>query len=112
MVRAGETLSGIAAEHNVSLSSVFALNGMNGGTVIHPGQNIKVGGRPSQLPAVDRHSAPAKPASGGELRHQGRRHVVGHRRQAQRQPDSLAAANGIGANGTILRRQDTDHPGR
>ena len=42
-VRAGETLSGIAAEHGLSLATVFSLNGLDGNSVIHPGQELKVG---------------------------------------------------------------------
>ncbi len=46
-VRAGDTLGGIAAAHNISLATIFSLNGLNGSSIIHPGQNVKVGGQAS-----------------------------------------------------------------
>ncbi|MDO5751661.1 LysM peptidoglycan-binding domain-containing protein, partial [Arthrobacter sp.] len=41
-VRAGDTLGGIAAQHNISLATIFSLNGLSGSSVIHPGQSVKV----------------------------------------------------------------------
>ncbi|SEE16120.1 Soluble lytic murein transglycosylase [Arthrobacter alpinus] len=65
-VRAGDTLSGIAADHKISLSSIFSLNDLNDGSIIHPGQKVKVGGQSSPAPASNTTAAPAKPASGSE----------------------------------------------
>ncbi|MCC3279700.1 LysM peptidoglycan-binding domain-containing protein [Arthrobacter sp. zg-Y40] len=48
----GDTLSGIAARHGVSLSSVLSANGLTLTSVIYPGQSIRVDG-----------SAPAAPAA-------------------------------------------------
>ncbi|PYI38572.1 lytic transglycosylase [Arthrobacter psychrolactophilus] len=62
-VRAGDTLSGIAADHKISLSSIFSLNSLDGRSIIHPGQKIKVGGAVTTAPS----SSPAKenkPATG------------------------------------------------
>jgi LysM repeat protein len=42
-VRPGDTLSGIAASHGISLAAIFAANNMNMATIIYPGQKIKVG---------------------------------------------------------------------
>ncbi|MEW1823687.1 LysM peptidoglycan-binding domain-containing protein [Arthrobacter sp. NPDC080031] len=42
-VVSGDTLSGIAARHGVALSDVFTWNGLNGRSIIYPGQKIKVG---------------------------------------------------------------------
>ncbi|WP_207344256.1 LysM peptidoglycan-binding domain-containing protein [Arthrobacter sp. E3] len=44
-VRTGDTLGGIAAQHNISLATIFSLNGLSGSSVIHPGQSVKVGGK-------------------------------------------------------------------
>jgi len=39
-VTSGDTLSGIAARYGVPLATVFALNGLDGGSIIHPGDVI------------------------------------------------------------------------
>lgn len=49
-VVAGDTLSGIAAEHGVSLSSILSANGLTLTSVIHPGQSIRLSGS-SNAPA-------------------------------------------------------------
>jgi len=41
-VRPGDTLSGIAARHGVPLASLFKLNGLNGKSVLRPGQLIRI----------------------------------------------------------------------
>jgi LysM repeat protein len=62
----GDTLGGIAARHGVSLSDVFTWNGLNGRSIIYPGQKIKVGAgtnAPAPAPAAPaRAAAPAAPA--------------------------------------------------
>lgn len=65
-VRAGETLSGISAQYEVSLEELFTLNSLNGSSIIHPGQKIKVGGKAAEAaPAVSTETA-AAPASGNK----------------------------------------------
>ncbi|MEV4954309.1 LysM peptidoglycan-binding domain-containing protein [Paenarthrobacter nitroguajacolicus] len=54
-VVAGDTLGAIAAKHGVPLSSIFSWNGLNGSSIIYPGQKIKVSGGSAP-------SAPAAPA--------------------------------------------------
>lgn len=66
-VKAGDTLSAIAARHNVRLSDVFGWNGLNMRSIIYPGQKINVGaGAPAApaapAPALQPSSAPAAPA--------------------------------------------------
>jgi LysM repeat protein len=58
-VRPGDTLSGIAARHGISLAAIFAANNMNMRTIIYPGQAIKVGPA-ATAPAAK--PAPAAPA--------------------------------------------------
>jgi LysM repeat protein len=59
-VKSGDTLGGIAARHGVALSDVFSWNGLNGRSIIYPGQQIKVGsGTGAPAPAAP---APATPA--------------------------------------------------
>ena len=58
-VRSGDTLSGIAAKHGVSLSTLFKANKMNGSTIIYPGQKIKLSGSAAAPARV----AAAKPAA-------------------------------------------------
>ena len=43
-VRAGDTPSGIALRHNMSVSSFMSLNGLGSSTIIRPGQVLKVSG--------------------------------------------------------------------
>ncbi|CAH0151541.1 MULTISPECIES: lytic transglycosylase domain-containing protein [unclassified Arthrobacter] len=67
VVKAGDTLSAIAARHGVGLSELFKWNGLGMSSVIYPGQKVKVGGGSStQAPAATKpaSSAPA-PASSG-----------------------------------------------
>ncbi|MDO6143214.1 LysM peptidoglycan-binding domain-containing protein [Paenarthrobacter aurescens] len=54
----GDTLGAIAAKHGVPLSSIFSWNGLNGSSIIYPGQKIKVSG--GSAPSAP--SAPAAPA--------------------------------------------------
>ncbi|MET4096531.1 LysM peptidoglycan-binding domain-containing protein [Arthrobacter sp. UYCu712] len=75
-VKAGDTLGAIAARHGVKLSEVFGWNGLNMGSIIYPGQKIKIGAgtaapsAPSPAPAAPAPvapaatPAPAAPASG------------------------------------------------
>lgn len=42
VVRAGDTLSGIAARHRVSLSSLYSLNAISRTAYIQPGQHVRV----------------------------------------------------------------------
>ncbi|WP_162149053.1 muramidase family protein, partial [Arthrobacter sp. H41] len=46
-VRAGDTISAIAARHDLSMSDVLDLNGMTVRTIIYPGQKIKLTGAPA-----------------------------------------------------------------
>lgn len=108
VVRAGETLSGIAAQNNVSLSTVFALNGMDGGTVIHPGQKIKVGGtaKAAAAPAAK----PAASTGGGYVIKAGdtlSAIAAAHNVSLA----ALASANGTSANGTIYAGKTLTIPG-
>lgn len=41
-VKSGDTLSGIASRHGVSLKSLFELNGLDGRSVLRPGQLIRI----------------------------------------------------------------------
>ena len=67
VVKAGDTLGGIAARHGVGLSEVFKWNGLGMSSVIYPGQKVKVGGGSSTpAPAATKpaSSAPAPARSG------------------------------------------------
>ncbi len=61
-VKSGDTLGAIAARHGVRLSEVFGWNGLNMGSIIHPGQQIKIGSgaaAPAPAPAAPAPAAPA-----------------------------------------------------
>ncbi|MBB6404940.1 lytic transglycosylase domain-containing protein [Arthrobacter sp. AZCC_0090] len=63
-VKPGDTLGGIAARNGVALSDVFSWNGLNGRSIIYPGQKLKVGpGTNAPVPAAPAPApAPAAPA--------------------------------------------------
>ena len=61
-VKPGDTLSAIAARHGVKLSEVFGWNGLNMGSIIHPGQQIKIGGGTAAPAPSAPAPAPAAPA--------------------------------------------------
>ncbi|MBM7795158.1 lytic transglycosylase domain-containing protein [Pseudoglutamicibacter cumminsii] len=61
-VRSGDTLSGIAAKHGLSLSTLFKANKMNGSTIIYPGQKIKLSGSAAAPARATAKPAAAKPA--------------------------------------------------
>ncbi|MCB5294197.1 Muramidase-2 [Arthrobacter sp. SO3] len=71
-VKSGDTLGAIAARLGVKLSEVFGWNGLNLGSIIYPGQQIKIGGgtaapapsAPAAPAPVAPASTPAAPASG------------------------------------------------
>lgn len=68
-VKSGDTLSAISARHGVKLSEVLSWNGLNMGSIIYPGQKIKIAGSsaPSAPAPVSSPAgpAPAPPASSG-----------------------------------------------
>lgn len=69
-VRSGDTLSGIAARHGVSLAAVFAANNMNMRTIIYPGQKIKLGPNTAPPPPAPKPApapAPAAPAAASHI---------------------------------------------
>ena len=61
-VKSGDTLSAIAARHGVKLSEVFGWNGLNLGSIIYPGQQIKIGGG-ATAPAAPAPVATVAPAA-------------------------------------------------
>jgi LysM repeat protein len=67
VVKSGDTLSAIAARHGVGLSEVFKWNGLGMGSIIYPGQKVKVSGGSStpapSAPAAPAPTAPSKPAT-------------------------------------------------
>ena len=59
-VRAGDTLSGIAARHGMSPERLASLNGTSTSSFIHPGQKLRVSGtaaKPAKRPAARTSSA-------------------------------------------------------
>ncbi|WP_309070879.1 LysM peptidoglycan-binding domain-containing protein [Arthrobacter sp.] len=67
VVKAGDTLGAIAARHNVSLGSVLSANGLSMNSIIHPGQQLKLGGSNVAVQTGPKPAAPkpAAPAGGG-----------------------------------------------
>lgn len=64
-VKSGDTLSGIAARHDVRLADVFSRNGLSARSVIYPGQRINIGAAgaaPAPRAAAPK-ATPARPAA-------------------------------------------------
>ncbi|MDR7084042.1 LysM repeat protein [Arthrobacter ginsengisoli] len=62
-VKSGDTLGAIADRHGVKLSEVFGWNGLTMGSIIYPGQQIKIGGgTAAPAPAAPAPAAPASPS--------------------------------------------------
>ena len=111
VVKAGDTLSAIAGKHRISLATVFSLNGLNGRSVIHPGQKIKVGG--NAVSAAPSSPAPNAAPSGSSKKYVikagdtlsaiAAKHKVG--------VSALAAANGISLSTTIFPGRKLTIPG-
>lgn len=81
-VQAGDTLSGIAASHGVSLDSVLAANSLTLTSIIRPGQEITLsGGSAASAPAA------AAPASAGP--------AAGHTVAAGDTLTGIAASHGV-----------------
>jgi LysM repeat protein len=62
-VKSGDTLSGIAARHNMGLSKILSLNGLKASSIIYPGQKIKVSGSAASSTTTAKTSS-AKTSSG------------------------------------------------
>ncbi|MEV8146123.1 LysM peptidoglycan-binding domain-containing protein [Specibacter sp. NPDC078709] len=111
-VKSGDTLSAIASKHNISLSSIFSLNGLNGSSIIYPGQKIKVGGTAAAAAPSSTATAPAAQAatsgkytikSGDTLSAIAAKHGVS--------VSALVAANGISASAVIYPGKVLSIPG-
>ena len=61
VVRAGDTISGIAARHGLDMHAVLKANGLKASSIIHPGKKIKLTG--SSAAPAPRQAAPAKQQS-------------------------------------------------
>ena len=104
VVRAGDTLSGIAAEHGVGLSTLFSLNGMDGNSIIHPGQAIKLGApAPAAAQQAPVQQAPASQttASGSSYVIKGGDTLSSIAAAHNVSLGALVAANGADVNATI-----------
>ncbi|RKR13914.1 lytic transglycosylase domain-containing protein [Arthrobacter oryzae] len=62
VVKSGDTLGGIAVRHGVGLSEVLKWNGLNMGSIIYPGQKIKVGGSSTAVPSAPAATPAVRPA--------------------------------------------------
>ncbi|WGH84621.1 lytic transglycosylase domain-containing protein [Auritidibacter ignavus] len=63
-VKRGDTLSGIAARHGVSLSTLFNANGLKTSSIIYPGQKIKLSGTNTGSKKPSRPATNTKTTSG------------------------------------------------
>lgn len=63
VVTQGDTLSGIAQRHGVSLAALFEANGLGYGSIIYPGQTVVIPGAAATPPAAAPPAASAPPAA-------------------------------------------------
>src|SRR5699024_11606731 len=56
-VKSGDTLSGIAAKNNVSLSALLNANGLSRSSIIYPGQQLKLSGGASSSSSSSKSSS-------------------------------------------------------
>src|SRR5699024_4418694 len=56
-VRSGDTLSGIAAQHKISLSTLLSANGLSRTSIIYPGQQLKLSGTSSKTSSSTKSSS-------------------------------------------------------
>ncbi len=89
VIKAGDTLSAIAARHGLSTAAVLNVNGMNNSTIIYPGQVIKLGAS-ATAPAKTAGAAPAK--ASGAAPAAGRTYVI----KAGDTLSAIAARHGVG----------------
>lgn len=101
-VRAGDTVSAIAARYGLDTSAVLALNGLGTTTLIHPGQVLSLTGTPA--PAAAAAAAPAAAPSSGYVVKTGDTVSAIAAAHGLLVKDVLAA-NGLAANSII-------HPGQ
>ena len=62
-VKAGDTLTGIAARHNVGLAELMSANGMDGSSVLYPGDVIALAGSVTTLSSPPVEAAPVEAAT-------------------------------------------------
>lgn len=60
-IRAGDTISGIAARYGLSMNTLLKLNGLGISTLIYPGQKIKLNGLSASRPAAKPAAKPVAP---------------------------------------------------
>lgn len=63
-VKSGDTLSGIAAKNNVSLSALLNANGLSRSSIIYPGQQLKLSGGASSSSSSSKSSSSKSSSSG------------------------------------------------
>lgn len=103
VIAQGDTLSGIAQRHGVTLAAVFEANGLSYGSIIYPGQSITIPGASAPVAAPPTPVAPVAPAapagtvytvqSGDTVWAIAQRHGVAM--------DAVLTANGLGAASVI-----------
>jgi len=113
VVKAGDTLGGIAAKHGISLSSVFSLNGLNGNSIIYPGQKIKVGGSAAPAaPSAPQQVAPTpKPTASGNYVVKAGDTLGGIAAKHGVSLSSVFSLNGLNSNSIIYPGQSLRIPG-
>lgn len=109
-VRSGDTLSGIAARHGVSLASVLTGNGLGMNSIIRPGQQLSVGAAGQvTVQAVSRTAAAAPAAAGYTVASGDTLYGIAARQGVS--ASALAAANSISLSATIQPGQVLTVPG-
>lgn len=104
----GDTLSAIAAKHDVSLQSLLEANGLNVTSIIQPGQEISLGSGAAEISTASSApaAAPAAPASAGTYTVAAGDTLGGIAAKHGVELQSVLEANGLNMNSVIRPGQE------
>ncbi|NWN88979.1 MAG: LysM peptidoglycan-binding domain-containing protein [Micrococcaceae bacterium] len=104
-VRTGDTLSGIAAKQNVSLSTLLNANGLSMSSIIYPGQTLKLSGSTPSKASTTASTASSTSTTSGTYKVQSGDTLSGIAAQQNVSLSTLLNANGLSASSIIYPGQ-------
>ncbi|AJT40708.1 lytic transglycosylase domain-containing protein [Psychromicrobium lacuslunae] len=119
-IRAGDTISGIAARYHLNMNTLLKLNGLGISTIIYPGQKIRLSGsvavaaakpNPSKAAAA-KPTATAAPAASGSYKIKAGDTLSGIAARYRISLSSLLQANRLNMNSIIYAGKSLKIPGK
>ncbi len=101
-VKAGDTLSGIAAKHNMSLQALLSKNGISASKIIRPGDKIKINGSSNSSSSNSKSSAPKSSKSSASYTVKSGDTLSGIAAKHDMKLSQLLSLNGISASKKIF----------